>query len=144
LDKTRPLERVKNEGLAALRRQIIKPMLEREVHDIHQALKKPLVDEATLNDHLSRVVQDVLEHVELFQAGDEEEAIRLEALTAVLARYRINVVVDNHGLSGAPVIVEDNPVFRALFGCIEYQSAEDVLTSPASARAACSKRMAVF
>lgn len=127
LDKTRPLERVKNEGLAALRRQIIKPMLEREVHDIHQALKKPLVDEATLNDHLARVVQDVLEHVELFQAGDEEEAIRLEALTAVLARYRINVVVDNHGLSGAPVIVEDNPVFRALFGCIEYQSAEDVL-----------------
>ena len=127
LDKTRPLERVKNEGLAALRRQIIKPMLEREVREIHNTLQKPMADEATLNDHLARVVQDVLEHVELFQAGDDEEAVRIEALTAVLARYRINVVVDNHGLTGAPVIIEDNPVFRALFGSIEYQSAEDVL-----------------
>jgi predicted ATP-dependent protease len=45
----------------------------------------------------------------------------------VLTRYRVNLVVDNSGLAGAPVIVEDNPLFRALFGSIEYQSENDVL-----------------
>ena len=45
----------------------------------------------------------------------------------MLARYRVNLVVDNGGLTGAPVIVEDNPLFRALFGSIEYQSENDVL-----------------
>jgi len=37
--------------------------------------------------------------------------------------------VDNDGLSGAPVIVEDNPIFRSLFGSIEYQTGSDVLVT---------------
>ena len=47
----------------------------------------------------------------------------------MLARYRVNLVVDNGGLAGAPVIVEDNPLFRSLFGSIEYQSENDVLVT---------------
>jgi predicted ATP-dependent protease len=46
-----------------------------------------------------------------------------------LSRYRINLVVDNNGLSGAPVIVEDNPVLHSLFGSIEFQSENDVLVT---------------
>jgi predicted ATP-dependent protease len=38
-------------------------------------------------------------------------------------------VVDNSELKGAPVIVEDNPLFRPLFGNIEYQSENDVLVT---------------
>ena len=44
-----------------------------------------------------------------------------------MACYAVNVVVDNAGRTGAPVIVEQNPVFRALFGSIEYLAEEDVL-----------------
>jgi predicted ATP-dependent protease len=47
----------------------------------------------------------------------------------VLSRYRVNLVVDNERLHGAPVIVEDNPLFRSLFGSIEYQSENDVLVT---------------
>ena len=39
----------------------------------------------------------------------------------------MNLVVDNAGRSGAPVIVEDNPVFHTLFGRVEYQAEEDVM-----------------
>nr|WP_315260073.1 ATP-binding protein [uncultured Limnohabitans sp.] len=128
LDKTRPIDRVKNEGLAALRRQTIKPMLEQELTHIQQALSKPSQDNAKLVHYFQKVMADVLEHIELFEPrDDDEEETRLEALNTLLLRYRVNVAVDNHDTHGAPVLVEDNPVFRTLFGSVEYQTEDDVL-----------------
>ncbi|MGB9129806.1 MAG: ATP-binding protein, partial [Thiobacillus sp.] len=125
IEKTQPLERAMNEALAALRRQVVKPLIERELQAIRAGLKKQIKDAAKLNAWLDAVEQDVFDNLELF-SGDADED-RLDALNSVLARYRVNVVVDNGGLAGAPVIVEDNPLFRALFGSIEYQSENDVL-----------------
>jgi len=128
IDKTRPIDRVKNEGLAALRRQTIKPMLEQELARIQQALSKPSQDNAKLVHYFQKVMADVLEHIELFEPrDDDEEETRLEALNTLLLRYRVNVAVDNHDTHGAPVLVEDNPVFRTLFGSVEYQTEDDVL-----------------
>ncbi|WP_310610722.1 ATP-binding protein [Limnohabitans sp.] len=130
LDKTRPIDRVKNEGLASLRRQTIKPLLEQELLHIQQALAKPTQDNPKLVHYFSKVMADVLTHIELFEPHDDaedEEDTRLEALNTLLMRYRINVAVDNHDALGAPVVVEDNPVFRTLFGSVEYQTEDDVL-----------------
>jgi len=121
LEKMRAMERVMNEGLSALRRQTLKPMLEHEVQLIHNALQQPMQDGVKLSAFLAQIQSSVLENVELFEPGDDEE-VRLEALDAVLSLYRVNVVVDNHALHGAPVILEDNPLFRMLFGSIEYAS----------------------
>ncbi|MCR4305372.1 MAG: AAA family ATPase [Gallionella sp.] len=128
-EKTRPMERVMNEALAALRRQVVKPLLDRELQDIRIGLKKQIKDSVKLGDYLERVVQDVLDNLELFKVADADDEIRREALSALLSRYRVNLVVDNDGLSGAPVIIEDNPLFRSLFGSIEYQSENDVLVT---------------
>ena len=129
LEKTRPLERVMNEALAALRRQCVKPLLDHELQDIRVSLKKQIKDSVKLGAYLDQVQHDVLEHLELFTSVDDEESemVRREALVQLLACYAVNVVVDNAGRTGAPVIVEQNPVFRALFGSIEYQAEEDVL-----------------
>ena len=128
-DKTRPMERVMNEALAALRRQVVKPLLDHELQEIRVGLKKQIKDSVKLGAYLDQVVHDVLENLELFKASDTDEDIRREALATVLSRYRVNLVVDNDGLHGAPVIVEDNPLFRSLFGSIEYQSENDVLVT---------------
>jgi len=129
LERTRPLERVMNEALAALRRQSVKPLLDHELQDIRVSLKKQIKDSVKLGTYLDQVLHSVLEHLELFTPLDEEEdeLERREALLELLARYAVNVVVDNAGRTGAPVIVEQNPVFRAMFGSIEYQAEEDVL-----------------
>ena len=129
LEKTRPLERVMNEALAALRRQSVKPFLEHELQNIRVSLKKQIKDSVKLGAYLDQVAHDVLEHLELFSPAseDEDELARREALVQLLACYAVNVVVDNAGRTGAPVIVEQNPVFRALFGSIEFQAEEDVL-----------------
>jgi predicted ATP-dependent protease len=126
-DKTRPMERVMNEALAALRRQVVKPLLDHELHDIRAGLKKQIKDAVKLGAYLDEVEHDVLENLELFKVSDSDDEIRREALTTILSRYRVNLVVDNDGLHGAPVIIEDNPLFRSLFGSIEYQSENDVL-----------------
>ena len=128
-DKTRPMERTMNEALAALRRQVVKPLLEHELQEIRVALKKQIKDAVKLNAYLNQVMHDVLENLELFKASDTDEDARREALATVLSRYRVNLVVDNDGLHGAPVIVEDNPLFRPLFGSIEHQSENDVLVT---------------
>jgi predicted ATP-dependent protease len=126
IEKTQPLERAMNEALAALRRQVVKPLVERELQAIRTGLKKQIKDAAKLTAWLDALEQDVFDNLELFSGGEDDED-RQEALHFVLARYRVNLVVDNGGLTGAPVIIEDNPLFRALFGSIEYQSENDVL-----------------
>ncbi|MGB8077322.1 MAG: ATP-binding protein, partial [Gallionella sp.] len=128
-DKTRPMERVMNEALAALRRQVVKPLLDHEFQEIRAGLKKQIKDSVKLGAYLDQVMHDVLENLELFKVSETDEDVRRDALATVLSRYRVNLVVDNDGLHGAPVIVEDNPLFRSLFGSIEYQSENDVLVT---------------
>ncbi len=128
-DKTRPMERLMNEALAALRRQVVKPLLDHELQEIRMGLKKQIKDSVKLGTYLEQVAHDVLENLELFKVSDTDEDVQREALNGVLSRYRVNLIVDNDGLHGAPVIVEDNPLFRSLFGSIEYQSENDVLVT---------------
>lgn len=129
LETARALERVMNEGRAALRRQMVKPLLEHAIQDIRNELRKQIKDSVKLGSYLEQVAHDVLENLELFQSQEDDELARLEALAEVLSRYRVNLAVDNFGVQGAPVIVEDNPLFRALFGSVEYQSENDVLVT---------------
>ena len=49
LEKTRALERVLNEGLAALRRQVVKPLLEHELQEIRNELRKQIKDTVKLD-----------------------------------------------------------------------------------------------
>ncbi len=127
-ERTRPMERVMNEALAALRRQVVKPLLDHELQEIRLGLKKQIKDSVKLGAYLDQVMHDILDNLELFKVSEDEE-VRREALGTVLSRYRVNLVVDNGKLEGAPAIVEDNPLFRSLFGSIEYQTENDVLVT---------------
>lgn len=121
LEKTRSLEHVMNEGLSALRRQTLKPTLERELNAVRQGLKLLGQDAVRLADFLSQVQHSVMENLGLFQSAEDEE-VRQAALESILSLFQVNLVVDNHALQGAPVIFEDNPLFRTIFGSIEYES----------------------
>ncbi len=128
LEKTHSLEHVRNEGLAALRRQIVRPLLEREWQEIRQGLHPVAFEQPRLEAWLQALQQEVLEHVELFQTrNDEEDSLRQEALEDLLEGLRVNVAVDNHGLQGAPVVQEDNPSCRQLLGGIEYEPDGEML-----------------
>ena len=128
LDKSRAMEHTLNESMAALRRQTIKPMLDHAMQLIRNGLRKQIKDTVKLGSYLDQVHHEVMENIEVFQPGEDEE-IRLQALIEVVSHFRVNVAVDNHGLEGAPVILEDNPLFRRLFGSIEYEADDDILVT---------------
>lgn len=130
LEFTQPLERALSDSLNNLRLQSVKPLVERELQNIRQNFKKNIKDTRKLGTWLEQVSKNVLEHLHLFDNRlevDEDE--RKAALNRVFGRYRVNLLVDNAQTHAAPVILEHNPLFRSLFGSIEYQSDNDTLVT---------------
>jgi len=79
--------------------------------------------------HLDAVEQDIKENADDFLTpaqpppGMPAPAPVEEAMTeARFRRYQINVIVDNGGQRGAPVIYEDNPTHQTLVGRVEYMA----------------------
>jgi lon-related putative ATP-dependent protease len=97
---------------------------------------KHLVDEACerwcdvpeMVDYLQAVLQDVLENADEFKRSDEETPVMFMGMPiparqkseGAFRKYRINVLVDNSGLTGAPVVTESNPILQNLVGRIEH------------------------
>ena len=76
----------------------------------------------TIIEHLDRVREDVVENAAAFRGGrgggppDE-----------LLNRYRVNLLIDNAELEGAPLIYEDLPNHHHLVGRIEHQVRDGAL-----------------
>jgi len=87
-------------------------------------LKGRYGDISSVVRYLESIQEDVLDHLEDF-TNNEEDAISTElppAKNTPLERYKINLLVDNSKLKGAPVIYLDNPTYHNLVGRIEYDS----------------------
>jgi len=93
---------------------------------------KPLIEDlrekyetcADVISYLEEVQDDILQNLAAFRAEEEQKAavpiVRPEA--PVFRRYEVNVVVDNSGLQGAPVLTELNITYNNLFGRIEREA----------------------
>jgi lon-related putative ATP-dependent protease len=81
-------------------------------------------------NYLKAVEEDVLEHLpEFLQPDGEAAADPLKIVSASAKsdlrgadRYRVNVIVDNSRLTGAPVVVESNPSYKNLIGTLEREA----------------------
>ncbi|SDY98765.1 Lon protease family protein [Nitrosomonas sp. Nm58] len=128
-EKVRPLERAKDEALTTLQRNKIKLLLESQMKPIRSALKLFVEDEGKFNRYLEKMERDILDNLALFKISDSDEDKQKGDVKSLLARYQVNLVIDNHDLKSAPVIIEESPSLRSLFGSIEYQSVEGVLVT---------------
>ena len=83
--------------------------------------------------YLDAVEEDVVENARTFLVQEEQGegggnimamlAARADAeQKASLQRYKVNLLVDNRELQGAPVIFEDNPTYQNLIGRVEHQA----------------------
>lgn len=75
--------------------------------------------------HLEAVERDVLAHSGELHVSEDEAAtvlgIHLDR-RPFLRRYQLNLLVDNGGAKGAPVVCEDHPTYQNLIGRIEHLS----------------------
>jgi lon-related putative ATP-dependent protease len=95
-------------------------------------------------DHLQNVQTHIAEHADELKSppgrSGEQEAgeapsadqeppwLRPESGTPY-DRYRLNVIVDNQGLQGAPVVLETNPTYANLIGHVDMHAEFGTLTS---------------
>jgi lon-related putative ATP-dependent protease len=91
-------------------------------------LKEKYQDYKTIIDYLEEVQEDILKNLEDFRETEapEENQIVLPWMKnsneSRTTKYKVNVLIDNSELSGAPVIVDFNPTYYNLVGKLEYEN----------------------
>jgi len=94
-------------------------------------LKGKYADLAEIPSFLDIVRKDVIESVPEFrrERQDPQQPPQPRAASSLQDRYRVNLIVDNSGVRGAPVIMESNPTFPALLGRIDRQVRQGMLVT---------------
>lgn len=116
------IETDKNAALMTLQRNTVKPLLNQAIHTIRDKLHRKIGNDAPLKSYFHYLVQDILDHLSLFDSNHDHDEKTQNELEQVLSRYQVNLIVDNCELPGAPVIIEDNPLMHNLFGKIDSPS----------------------
>lgn len=124
LEIVRPIEEKLEQELLELRRQAILPVLEHEVGTLSAAVAGEAVEQDKFARYLEGLKDDVLKSFTSFVDAQEDGR---ELIDARLNRYRVNILVDNAANTGAPVLRDDDPVFRSLFGGIDFQAENGIL-----------------
>lgn len=124
LTQLREREQARDRDLLQLQQQRLKPLLERAFAPVLLA-----VSEAAAASRLSAWVQaaqeDIAAHIDLFLPQEADDEDRRVELDLALARLQANLLVDHGAQSGAPVVIDNNPQVRSLFGSIEHVGGED-------------------
>jgi len=117
------------ERLKELNREIAQFAVGGLIDEIRQKYR----DNEKIVQHLDAVQKDVVQNARSVLGGEEEAANlppMLRGLAAqqtgpespLMRRYRVNVVIHNSELTGAPVVHEDNPTYQNLIGRVEHQA----------------------
>lgn len=116
------LERSATEELQKLDRRVALFALSHLVED----LKERYQDLPEVLAYLDQVQNDIVEHLSQFRAEPEEQPATPMPVPGAkelpFRKYKVNVLVDNSGLQGAPVVMELNPTYNNLFGRIEKEA----------------------
>jgi ATP-dependent Lon protease len=115
----RNLEKETREKLANLDRETVKPILEERLNEIKEKLKNEKV-----NEYLKEVEQAILDDITIFKKEKKEEEAPFPFIRDIVSvdpylEFRVNLLVDNAEEVGAPIIFENTPTFKNLFGTIE-------------------------
>ncbi|UNC91527.1 Lon protease family protein [Candidatus Contubernalis alkaliaceticus] len=95
------------------------------VGDLFDCIKGKYENFQKAVDYLEEVKKNVLEHLDDFQAGEEEQQFSLpwgKKSKLSEERYSVNLLIDHSESTGAPVVIETNPTFYNLVGKLEYES----------------------
>ena len=95
------------------------------VAPIVQNVKDSYSDNPKVLNYLYSVAANVLENLADFRDGGGKKQMPMgpfgmvQDVTPSFTEYQVNIVVDNFGLTKAPLITEASPTYRNLFGTIE-------------------------
>lgn len=127
LRKVRILEREAREQIGELDKSIITYSIGHLIDDFKEKYKQY----EGIKTHLGQIKQDILENLDSFKKEERKTEIPFleEAFPEanILNRYKVNLLIDNSQLKGAPVIVEHTPTYVHLIGKIEHRARLGIL-----------------
>ncbi len=93
------------------------------IEHLVEALKDQYTDQGSVVEHLDALKDDIVANAAQFRDGEQEPPRATGRVAEIDARqrYEVNVLVDNSGCEGAPVIVENHPSYHNLMGRIEHE-----------------------
>jgi lon-related putative ATP-dependent protease len=113
------LTRKYSEALKTLNREFTESTIEQFVALLESSYR----DHPAILDYLEKVKQNAIENAQEFLNDDKGTDIQqIKQRVAEYHSYAVNVLIDNSGTTGAPLIFEDNPTYQNLVGRIEYIS----------------------
>jgi lon-related putative ATP-dependent protease len=119
LRQTRTLDNNAGEAVGKLDQQVAHFVLDHlfsAMLDKYQKLPDVLA-------HLNAVENYILENIPFFKPEAQEKEKQTPGFKRdPTDKFRVNVLVDNSKLGGAPVILEMNPTYSSLFGRIEHEA----------------------
>ncbi len=117
LAKSRYLDRKLKESLNDLDRYVAMFA----IGAIFDELKGKYHNNSDVKDFLEAVKSDMLKNLDKLRSEDGE------TLEFLKRRYGVNVLVDNSGQQGAPIVEEDHPTYANLLGKVEYYARQGLL-----------------
>ena len=127
LKQVREVERAVQRRMGELDRQAALYIVGGLIDDLREKYR----DSAQVIEYLRAVRSDVLDNIETFKSSLQEPPAQPSEVApqpaswspeASFRKYQVNVLVDNGGQEGAPVVVELNPSYNNLFGHVEKEA----------------------
>ncbi|HSN69176.1 MAG TPA: ATP-binding protein, partial [Thermoanaerobaculia bacterium] len=120
LSKVRQLDKEARDKIHELNRRVAHFAMGHQLDD----LKEKYRENPRIPDYLAAVEEDILENLKEFLGQTPELPFRVEGMdkASFLERYRVNVLVDNAGTKGGPLVEEANPTYNNLVGRMERKA----------------------
>ena len=109
--KIRAIEKETRQVLVKLDQDTIKPIVSDHIKEIKETFPFE-----SMSNYLTEVEREVLVNITRFIPRDEKEQLQSPD---TYSEFRVNVLVDNSKEKGAPVIFENTPTYKNLFGAID-------------------------
>lgn len=125
LRQVRELDHTIEEELRKLQENISRQLVDNIYFFVEEEFKNDKKVLEFLNYHKKNVIENINIFIEYKLT--EDNPIIHKSIEQDIKLFKINIIVDNSILDGAPVIIETNPNFKNLFGKIAYEAYMGIL-----------------
>lgn len=123
MKKIKELEAKANEKIGSWQNNIALFAVSIQVNELKATYKKfPII-----TDFLKNIQKDIITNLNAFISDEQNNQQNVppmlrQEMAKPWEKYKVNLLIDNSDLQGAPVIIDSNPSFYNLFGKLEYEN----------------------
>ncbi len=121
LRQVRDINKASRDRITELNRRVgmyVVGMKIESIKELHAALPKVVSFLDDVQDYILSHLDDFTEDAQK-QESPQAAKLSLETPADPFTKYRVNIIVDNTGVQGAPVVIETNPTYYNMFGRID-------------------------